>query len=297
MYRLIECLTQEHHYGLLALATLICLTGSCLTALIARRLMCTAGMRKRFQMFLAALIGGATIWSTHFLAMLAYEPGFPHSYDPFLTTLTLFVAVIGLLGSMTALGQMSSPVNFTLGGIAFGTTVSVMHYLGMTAYQLPGVLDWDMTTVHASVLFGCLFGIASFHRFIHPVTSYCWLGGALFMVLSICSMHFVGMTAFTFELSPLVEVPPKVMSDTTLGIFICGVTGILFIIGFISLNIEAGADNDARTMIEQNASIHALTGLPNRDALTQELTRCQSLLRLDKGHQAQTSRDIPTRWA
>ncbi|MFQ6553055.1 EAL domain-containing protein [Aestuariibius insulae] len=282
MYHLIECLTQEHHYGLLAVAVLVCLSGSLLTAIVARKTIVSYGVRRRIQIFLAALIGGTAIWSTHFIAMLAYEPGYPHGYDATLTAVTLLISVSGLFISKMILGYASSPLNYGLGGITFGLTVVVMHYVGMVAYEVPGKLNWNPITVFASTALGCLFGVAAFHRFIHPVTRYCWMGGAVLIVLSICSMHFIGMTAFTIELSPLVEVPETLISDTTLGLLIFGVTSALFAIGFIGIRLEDGAVNDAQVKIEETATIDALTLLPNRLGLTKELSRCKALLEIDK---------------
>lgn len=282
MYRVIECLTHEHHYGLLTVATLICISGSILTALIARKVTFSHGKRRRIQTVLAALIGGATIWSTHFIAMLAYEPGYPHGYDAILTAITLLIAVSGLLVATTTLGYAHPTAKYTVGGTAFGLTVATMHYVGMAAYKLPGEVVWNPTTVLTSVVLGSLFGVAAFHRFIHPVTKYCWLGGAGFMVLSICSMHFTGMTAFTLELSPLVEVPGAIMSDKTLGIVIFSVTAVLFFIGYIGNSLEDGADSDALTRIEATTRVDSLTQLPNRLGLTKELSVCKNMLELDE---------------
>lgn len=282
MYRLIECLTQEHHYGLLAVATLICVAGSCLTALIARKIVVASQNRKRIQIFLSGLMGGATIWSTHFLAMLAFEPGYPHGYDPALTAVSLLVAVCGLFGANIALGYARPKINYVLGGTIFGLTVAAMHYVGMFAYALPGDIKWNLMTVLLSVFMGSIFGISAFHRLVHPLTRFCWIGGGALLVLSICLMHFIGMTAFTLELSPLIEVPEAAMSDTTLGIVICSVTLVLFALGYIGIRLEDDADSDASAKIEATATIDALTLLPNRLGLTKHISDCKTALKRDE---------------
>ena len=281
MYRVIECLTQEHHYGLLAVAILLCVSGSSLTARIARKITFSQGLRKRIQTFLAALMGGATIWSTHFVAMLAYDSGFPHGYDAILTVVSLLIAIGGLFVAKNILGNMSSPFNYAWGGTVFGFTVTVMHYVGMSAYKLPGSIEWNPVTILASVVLGSFFGAAAFHRIVHPVTKYCWLGGSAFMVLSICSMHFTGMTAFTFEFSPFIEVPEVVMSDMTLGFVVSSVTFTLFAIGYIAVRLEDGANSEAQVQLEATATIDALTQLPNRLGLGKELLSRKTLVELD----------------
>ena len=97
MYRVIECLTHEHDHWLVVAAAFVCVIGSCLSVLISRRILGSTGRRKQVQLALGSLIAGATIWSTHFIAMLAYEPGFEHGYEPFLTALSLAVAVAGMM--------------------------------------------------------------------------------------------------------------------------------------------------------------------------------------------------------
>ena len=138
MYRLVECLTQEHSLWLVAIAALVCIVGSCLSVRLAVRLVQASPRRKMVHLALTSLIAGATIWSTHFIAMLAYDPGFNHAYEPSLTGLSLFVAIFGVMASNTVLAYTSRRSYALLSGTLFGLTVSAMHYLGMEAYQLPG---------------------------------------------------------------------------------------------------------------------------------------------------------------
>ncbi len=282
MYRVIECLTQEHDHGLVAVAALVCIIGACLTAQIARRLISARGARKRFQSFLASLIGGATIWSTHFIAMLAYEPGYVHGYEPVMTAVSLAVAVLGLLGAAVILGYTRSPVNYLLGGGAFGSTVAAMHFAGMSAYKLPGDIVWDPRLVLVSILLGAGLGAAAYHRIVHPNTRYCWMGGAVLMVLAICAMHFTGMAALKLELNPLIEVPTQVMPDGLLGIVIFGVTAVIFFVGFVGMNIETHLEREALADIEKTATHDALTGMPNRLLLAKQMRNVAASLDRDK---------------
>lgn len=95
MYRLLDCITQEHHFGLVAVAALICVIGSVISVHMSGRLTEWTGKRRLVQLPLAGLITGATIWSTHFIAMTAYEPGYEHGYEPILTGASLLVGVLG----------------------------------------------------------------------------------------------------------------------------------------------------------------------------------------------------------
>lgn len=101
MYTVIQCLTQDHSLGLVALAALVCVVGSSLSALMAGRLRQTSRSRMAVQIALTSLIVGGTVWTTHFIAMLAYDPGYEHGYDPVITGLSLCLAVLGMGGANT----------------------------------------------------------------------------------------------------------------------------------------------------------------------------------------------------
>ena len=278
MYRVIECLTQDHAYGLVALAAFVCVVGSCLSVLLNRRLIRTSGRRRRVQLLLAGIMGGTTIWSTHFIAMIAYDPGLEHAYEPDKTLLSLALAVLGVLISNLILAQRQWHNAFIVSGVIFGTTVSAMHFVGMTAYLLPGTLSWDPQLIAISVLLSVALGIAAHHRMAHPITRYCWLGGTIFMVLAICVMHFTAMAAFEVLLDGTVRVPPQVISDATLATLIIAVASVILLIGFASFTIETDVQHQANSQVKHASQHDPMTGLPNRMLLDQKLDEFQQRL-------------------
>lgn len=282
MNRLIECITQDHNHWLVALAATICLIGSCLSVLLSRRLLASSGARRLIQLALTSLIAGATIWSTHFIAMLAYDPGIKHGYEPIATGVSLVVAVVGLLTANAILSFAPKGIYTLVAGSIFGLTVSAMHYIGMSAYLLPGTILWDQTTVAVSVLLGATLGAAAYHRMAFPVTSYCWLGGTLLMVLAICAMHFTGMSAIEVDLNPTYRVPPQVVSDETLSMLIIGVMALVLLVGFASVSIESNIEEEARDQLQRAALQDPLTGLPNRMYLNEKVTELSSRLGHDE---------------
>lgn len=131
MYRLLDCITQEHHFGLVAVAALICVIGSVISVHMSGRLTEWTGKRRLVQLPLAGLITGATIWSTHFIAMTAYEPGYEHGYEPILTGASLLVGVLGSFAANAGLAFARGAAAPVMAGAIFGMTVSAMHYTGM----------------------------------------------------------------------------------------------------------------------------------------------------------------------
>jgi NO-binding membrane sensor protein with MHYT domain len=90
MLRLYGCITQQHDLRLVVLATIICLFG-CYTAL---RLLVRARSAAHAEidwrwLTAASVVAGAAVWTTHFVAMLAFRPGIPIGYDIPLTALCM----------------------------------------------------------------------------------------------------------------------------------------------------------------------------------------------------------------
>ena len=93
--RIVDCLTNAHNLALVALAALICVLGSWITVSLLKRVRSTRTGTRAAWVFLGSVAGGATVWCTHFVAMIAYEPGVYVTYEPGLTGLSLFVAILG----------------------------------------------------------------------------------------------------------------------------------------------------------------------------------------------------------
>lgn len=281
MYRIIECITQEHAYALLGVAAVVCVSGALLSVMILRRLLKAGQSRKRVQLVLSSVVMGATIWSTHFIAMLAYDPGVHHGYAPVLTGASLAFAVLGALATNMVFAYTAPRHSYLIAGALFGFTVSIMHYMGMSAYLLPGTLVWNTETVVASVLLGVTIGILAYHRVLRPVTRFCWLGGAVGLVLAICSMHFTGMSAFEIRLDSSITVPPQLISDTLLGMLVFSVVTLILFIGFTALSIETNLEREALNRL-QHAVIHDhLTGLPNRMHLKEKFNETRRAIERD----------------
>src|SRR5437879_2712749 len=129
MLRVFDCITEQHDLRLVLLAAVIC-QFSCYTAsnLVVRSR--TAGGRSGLAWLTgAAVIFGAGVWSTHFVAELAFNPGVPLGYDADLTLASIAVAMV-----VTWIGLFVWHCSHTaLGGAIVGAAVGAMHYTGMAA--------------------------------------------------------------------------------------------------------------------------------------------------------------------
>ena len=146
------CITQEHDLRLVVVAGVICLLSSYIAfAAFDQARRDTA--RKLLWTELAAVVAGLGIWSTHFVAMLAYQPDLPIGYDFPTTLLSVSAAIIVTgLGWAIALGRRRGMG--LLGGAVVGAGVGTMHYIGMAAVEVAGFMVWDRPLVIASVVAG-----------------------------------------------------------------------------------------------------------------------------------------------
>src|SRR6478735_9095122 len=112
MYEVITCLTTDHNPWLVVLATLICCFGGTAATQNFERVRRTSGIQRAGWVFLTAIATGATVWCTHFVAMIAYEPSVPVHLSPVLTLVSLIVAILGAsVRSEEHTSELQSPCN------------------------------------------------------------------------------------------------------------------------------------------------------------------------------------------
>ena len=136
-----EHLMHNHDMGLVLAAAVICLLGSGLTVRLFMRVRQRRIQSNLIQLGLTGMIGGGTIWATHFIAMLAFDPGIIHGFSPGATLGSLLIAMTGMMMSFVTAILPRFRRKAELGGAIFGLTVCLMHYTGMSAYLIPGALS------------------------------------------------------------------------------------------------------------------------------------------------------------
>ena len=238
MIKLYECVAEQHDLRLVALAVLICFWG-CFTALsLLSRAKRPDGSLNLMWLSFAAAAGGAGIWATHFIAMLAYRPGFPVQYEIGLTVLSI---VFAIAITWVALGVAVGYRRPLAGGVVLGAAIGAMHYTGMAALSLPATQHWSVTYIVASIAVGMLVSMAALKYAgssgrddLVPMTRGVTrrVLAALLLSLGIAGLHFIGMTAVTLEAAPLAPVSGLAVHAGWLAV---GVTSIVVMITLAGL--------------------------------------------------------------
>jgi len=81
-----------------------------------------------------------------------------------------------------------------------------MHYTGMAAFEIAGVVLWDRTLVAASIILGAMIGAVALPVGLHGRQARWKVGGALLLTLAICSHHFTAMGAVSIIPDAAIEV-------------------------------------------------------------------------------------------
>ncbi len=265
MYRILTCLGVEHDWRLVALAAVVCFLASLAAVSMFHRARANA---TRARAIWVAAAGGATgcgIWATHFIAMLAYDPGIEVAFDIGLTALSLLAAVvvttIGLGVGVYGAHRWSAAI----GGGIIGAGVACMHYLGMWAVELPGRVTWAPDLLIASIILGMTFGVAALALAVRRDDGRAILAAALLLTLAIVSHHFTAMGAVLILPDPTRFVDPFSLAPMALALAIAGAAMTV-----LGLSIAGSVfDRHLAGRAAEAARLHGLA-----DAATEALVIC-----------------------
>ncbi|MEC7535275.1 MAG: MHYT domain-containing protein, partial [Pseudomonadota bacterium] len=161
--RIIGCILYEHNLWFVLMAALMCIAGSMVSATLFRKTITDKGEAWIHWCFLSAVTAGAATWATHFIAMLGYQTSAPVTLDGVLTVISALMAAGGIGIGLVLASSTSPRIASLAGGSTIGLAIGAMHYTGMFAYRVDGIVHWDWRYVMGSfaIAMGC--SIAAIH--------------------------------------------------------------------------------------------------------------------------------------
>lgn len=245
---------------LVGVAAIICLAVSIACSFMLSRMLNVTGVVKKIWLFSIALIVSAGIWSTHFVAMLAYEPGVGFTFDPIWTAASLLICIAFNIWAVALIGSPRMTVKLT-GGVVLGAGIGAMHYAGMFGMLPAGIKEWDLNFVFAS--FGLSILLSVIFVWAHSKAHTIWMRAAvgLILVLAVCGLHFTGMSALTLIPYPAHTQIAMNLSSEMLAIGIAATTGVLMQTGIAALilDIRLGQVRErGRDQLQQSEERYAL---------------------------------------
>ena len=218
MFRIFNCLTTEHDWRLVILAAVVCLLASLTAINLFHRARLTGGRARVVWIATAGFATGCGIWATHFIAMLAYDPGITVSYGIGLTAASLFAAALVTTLGLAIAVYVPASWSAAAGGGVVGGGVATMHYLGMAAVQLPGRITWAPELVLISIVLGILFGTAALAIAVRRQGIEATLMAAVLLTVAIVSHHFTAMGAVEIIPDPTRVIDAYALSPRTLAL-------------------------------------------------------------------------------
>jgi len=251
------------------------------------------------------LLGGAVamgigIWSMHFVGMLAFRLPIDLGYDPWITFLSLLIA-IGVSGfALWIVSRPELPLRRLLNSaLAMGVGIAAMHYTGMAALLMMPGIHYDPLLFAASVAIaiaasGAALWIAFRLRRNTPHVKLARGGAAVVMGVAIVGMHYTGMAAANFPEGSFCLAVRDGVSPGWLAILIIVVTLAVLTIALLTSLLDARLESRtaklARSLAEANEELTQLvlhdnlTKLPNRTLLDDRLNQAISKAAREQGH-------------
>ena len=200
------CLAYSYDTWLVLLSCLVAMFAS-YTAfhLVARVSAAPTRPAKAAWLVTGAVTMGGSIWSMHFIAMLAVWLPAPVRYDVMLTGLSVVFAIAasGFAFYIVTTGARTRPRLFG-GGVVLGAGIGAMHYTGMAAMQMDATIIYDPFLFAASVLVAVSLSTLALRLLYHSVESsrlprhLLKAASGCVMGLSIAAMHYTAMAATYF---------------------------------------------------------------------------------------------------
>ncbi|WP_313615147.1 EAL domain-containing protein [Agrobacterium sp.] len=198
MNSILTCLVYEHDARLVVLAGILCLLSATVAMLLLRRAVKSSGLARVIWIAATGGASGFGIWTTHFVAMLAYDPGFVFGYEINGTLMSLAVAIGTTVAAAACATYDTSRHGTAAAGVLFGIGVTSMHFIGMTAIELPGAIVWDRSLVIAASVLAVILSVPAFAtRRAEKTKGTRVILPALLLTLAIVGMHFTAMGAIT----------------------------------------------------------------------------------------------------
>jgi diguanylate cyclase len=145
---------------------------------------------------------GSSIWSMHFIGMLAVGLPTPVEYESLVTTISAFIAIM-----LTGLGLYAASSGYiaryalSAGGLMMGGGIAGMHYMGMSAIRAACVVSYHPLGVAASIVIGMAVSSLALWFALRERGAWETALGAVALGLAISAMHYAAMMATSFTAS------------------------------------------------------------------------------------------------
>ena len=232
------------HYDpvLVILSVTVAIFASYAALLVSQQLASAAAMRdKRIWTAVGGLCLGLGIWAMHFVGMLAFSLPCTSGYD---ARVTLFSVIPSVLACTLALSIISRPtislLQLAMGGLLLGLGTGAMHYAGMAAMRLEGLIRYDFPLFGLSILVAvALATLAIWIKFRLQLWDERWRNWipvlcATVMGLAVSGMHYTAMAAAYFIREDDMGIVDSHLGATFLASIVLAAAGVIIVVTLVA---------------------------------------------------------------
>jgi len=201
-------------------------------------------------LFLAAACTAFGIWAAHYVAMLAHNVQTAAELEALLAVASL-LCVILITYAGFAIAARGNHWHAPVGGAVNGTGMGILHYLGLYAVAVPGVLEWDIPLVLLSIGLGVGLNSAAltvFQRLKGRPAIWC---AAALLTLAFFGLHFTAVRATHVVSDAAIAAAPGAAQHWVLAAIVVGTALIVLILGFVSTLIDRQTMHDNIKIMQQ----------------------------------------------
>lgn len=225
--------------------TIACFAGVAALSIV-NRIIASGNRRIRLYWLLAGAVAmGCGIWAMHFTGMLAFTLPIDVHYDLELTLISLIPAI---LGSGAALYFMAHRDlrwwQLQLGALLMAAGIGTMHYSGMEAMHMNGMMHYDFAFFCLSLIVAHVLAMAAIYiRFVlaaRLALSMYWIQplAALVMGNAVSGMHYTAMAAAQFYPGPAMGPLGGEFSNLAMGAAISGFSVLILMLAMLATRVE-----------------------------------------------------------
>jgi diguanylate cyclase len=254
---------------------------------MAGRISMAQGPAARWWLAGGASAMGVGIWSMHFIGMLAFSLPIRLGYDPWITFLSLLIAIASSVFALWLVCQERLPwTRLALGAVLMGLGIASMHYTGMWAMRMVPLIQYIpslfiLSIVIAIVASGAALWIAFHLRHGGARVHRNRAAAGVVMGFAIVGMHYTGMAAAQFSMGSICGAARSGVNPGWLALVVIIVTmailAITLIVSVLDMRLESRTSRLAVSLAEANEELtylalhDSLTKLPNRALLEDRL--------------------------
>ncbi|HBT32721.1 MAG TPA: hypothetical protein DEB15_07725 [Pusillimonas sp.] len=267
---------------------------------MASRVASSRGVAARWWLVGGACAMGLGVWSMHFVGMLAFNLPIPLGYDPFVTALSLLMAIASSGYALWLVCRETLPwYRLLAGGFIMATGIASMHYTGMGAMLMQPGIDYLPSWVALSLLIAFGASVAALWLAFRLRKNLDYVkalrvGASVVMGGAIAGMHYTGMAAAQFPLGSICGAASTGVNVYWLALLTISVTlaALLatLVVSILDNRMQLKSTSLSKSLRKatdrlEHLSVHdGLTQLPNRVFFEDQLDQAVQSVKKNGGY-------------